>query len=154
MKNFLKSALVALAFAFPAFAAEETEAWYLSNGDEYLVQEALHESLYALLSISEGDEVSVYLFFDDEDCLTEDGDVYEHNPLLINGQLVKMSQYCDDIRRYFFPSSEAGRKHLIDQFIKKNVVEIKSHDDSFRTLFSAKGFTKLYRKMLFENEAI
>ncbi len=154
MNTFLKSLVVALAFSFPALAEGETEAWYLSNGDELLVQESLHQSLYALLSVSEANEVSVYLFFDDEDCLTESGDIYDHNPLLINNQLVKISQYCDEERRYFFPSSKKGRDYLINEFKRRNVVEVKSHDESFRTLFSAKGFTKLYREIVFDSQAI
>nr|WP_086938800.1 hypothetical protein [Thaumasiovibrio occultus] len=124
----------------------EQQAWYVSQGEEYLVQEQRHGALYALLTTSVEDDIGVYLFFNDADCRGDDGQVLSHEPLYINDQLVRFSQYCDAPRRYLVPTTANGRYFLIDEFVKRRSVDISSADHRFTATFSAMGFADFYRQ--------
>ena len=156
MKNIMAVFLLLTSVMFSCIsnAEAEIESWYLSKGGEYLVRESIDGSLHSLLSTSKAGNVTVYMFMFDTSCKDENSDVINHNPLYVNNTLVRFSQYCDGERRYFYPSSDAGRNHMINEFIKKDFVEVKAHDNSYTKLFSAKGFTKIYNEMKLKSEAI
>ncbi|WP_434565678.1 hypothetical protein QFW85_10895 [Vibrio chagasii] len=146
--------LSSIFFSSSMYAEGEIEQWYLSKGGEYLVRESINGSLHSLLSTSKAGDLNVYIFMFDSSCENKSTDVINHDPLYVNNKLVRFSQYCDDDRRYFYPSSEAGRNHMISEFKKRDFVEVKAHDNSYRTLFSAKGFTKIYNDLNLKSEAI
>ncbi|MBE4618264.1 hypothetical protein [Vibrio navarrensis] len=156
MKNVMAVFLLftSVIFSCVSNAEGEIESWYLSKGGEYLVRESIDGSLYSLLSTSKAGDLTVYMFMFDASCKDENSDVINHNPLYVNNKLVRFSQYCDGERRYFFPSSDAGRNHIVNEFKKKEFVEVKAHDNSYTKLFSAKGFTKIYNEMKLKSEAI
>ncbi len=69
-----------------------------------------------------------------------------HDPLYINGTLVKFAQACNNDWRTFYPISMEGTNHIIREFMRKSNVEVMTYDKSFKPLFSAKGFTKIYNE--------
>lgn len=137
-----------------ASAESEVDAWYLSKSDEYMVRDSINGNLHATMSTSKAGTPYVYIFMHDSDCEKDDGNITTHNPLKINGVLTRYNQYCDGSRRYFLPATDAGREHLINEFKKRNFVEVATHDDSFRSLFSAKGFTDIYNKVVLRRSGI
>lgn len=156
MKKIAMSLTMALSVFFVGAANAETEvdAWYLSKGNEYLVKEATGSTLYGLVSISKGGKPFVYIVNFDKDCEGSDSNIIRHDPLLINGVLTRFNQYCEGTRRYFLPASDAGREHIINEFKKKNFVEVAAHDGKYKFLFSAKGFTDAYNKVIIGNSGI
>jgi len=149
--------IVALFFLLGASlvrAEDEVDAWYLSKGGEYLVRESINGYMHALMSTAKSGKPYVYLVAHDPDCEKDPGNVIGHNPLYVNGVLTRYSQYCDGSRRYFLPATDAGRMHVINEFKQKKFVEITTHDGGFKALFSAKGFTDIYNKVVFLNAGI
>lgn len=140
-------ALLLMLASVSAHAEPEREGWYLSTGGEYLVREKHNGNLHALLSTSRGGETVVYVYYFDEDCKTETSNMQTHDPLEINGTLVRYQQYCDGDRRYFLPATEAGRAYLLQAFRSSNQVEFVMLDQTTRFLFSARGFTAMQTKM-------
>lgn len=156
MKNVISALLLfsSMVVSGVSNAAGEIESWYKSEGGEYLVRDSIHGELHSQLSTSKVGNISVYLFYLDSSCEGKNSDVVAHDPLLINDKLVRYLQYCDGSRRYFFPATTEGRNYLINEFIKRDFVEIKTYNKDFSSLFSAKGFTKLYNQMKAKEEAI
>lgn len=137
-----------------ASGESEVDAWYLSQGNEYMVRDSINGNLHALMSVSKAGTPYVYIFMYDSDCEKDEGNIIPHNPLKINGVLTRYNQYCDGSRRYFLPATDAGREYLISEFKKKNFVEVATHDGSFRALFSAKGYTGVYNKVVLTRSGI
>jgi len=156
----LKKAIWAVALSvtvlssFSVLAESEVEAWYISKGNEYLVRDSIHGNLHALLSIAKSGKPSVYIIMFDSDCEESSGDIISHNPIYVNGTLTRYQQYCDGQRRYFMPATEAGRSHIVNEFKLRNFVEIKTHDESGRFLFSAKGFSNFLQKLKLDQQGI
>ncbi|AUW38442.1 hypothetical protein AL543_21015 [Vibrio mimicus] len=99
--------------------------------------------------------MTVYFQFWEEECSSLLGDgVQAHDPIKVNGQLVRMLQSCDGKWRTIFAASDKGRDYIINQFKKKNFVELKGYDDSYKLLFSAKNFTKLFNLKVSSSAAI
>lgn len=145
---------VTLLFASPSFSESEVEAWYTSKGNEYLVRDSVHGNLHALLSTAKSGKPFVYIVMFDSDCKDASTDVIAHNPIYVNNMLTRYQQYCDGERRYFMPASEAGREHIVREFTLRNFVELKTHDESFKAIFSAKGFTTYFNKVVLERQGI
>ena len=137
-----------------ALADAEQEAWYYSKDKEHLVKEMTKGQHYAMLSNSQGGEISVYIFMNDETCKTSDSTVVNHNPIYVNTKLVQYSQYCDGSRRYFFPTTKVGRAYVVEEFVKKGQVELKTHDGSATFLFSAKKFKEAHKVLKELEQAI
>lgn len=137
-------------------AEEEIDAWYLSKGGQYLVKESTGSSIYALLAESKSGAIRVYLTFHDEDCKNASEQIMRHNPLKVNGQLVRFSQYCDSDsgERIVYPSTDDGAKYLMREFKNKKFVDIVAHDDEFGFIFSAKNFTEVLERFSSESNAI
>lgn len=155
MKKIVRSLIGAFAFLVGTASAEgEVDAWYLSQSDEYMIRDSIHGRLHALMSVSKSGKPYVYIFMYDSDCEKDDGNITSHNPLKINGVLTRYNQYCDGSRRYFLPATDAGREHVINEFKMKNFVEVTTHDETFRSLFSAKGFTAIYNKVVLAQSGI
>lgn len=155
MEKIKKIILLSLALiSTVVYADEEQDAWYYSKDKEYLVKEASKGLHYARLSNSNGGEISVYVFMNDENCKTSDTTVLPHNPIYVNGKLVQYSQYCDSGRRYFFPTTKVGRAYVVEEFIKKGQVELKTHDGSARFLFSARKFKEAHKVLKELEQAI
>lgn len=125
----------------------ERQGWYLSTGGEYLVREQHAGNLHALLSTSRAGETVVYVYYFDNDCKTETTHMQPHDPVEINGTLVRMQQYCDGDRRYFLPATDAGRAFLVQAFRSSNRVEFVLMDQTHRFLFSAKDFIAMQRRL-------
>lgn len=143
-----------LLFSSSVFSESEVEAWYISKGNEYLVRDSVHGNLHALLSTAQSGKPFVYIFMFDSDCKDASTNVMAHNPVYVNNTLTRYQQYCDGERRYFMPATEAGRAHIVKEFKLRDFVEIKTHDESFKAIFSAKGFTSYFNKMVLERQGI
>lgn len=133
----------------------ETNEWYIAKNGQYLIRDSINNGYFAMMGTNTVGDLNVYLqFWDNDGCQKDGNKVLNHDPLLVNGKLVKYSQACNGEWRTFFPSTEAGRKYLISEFKKKNLVEITTYDKNFKVLFSAKGFTKLFNAKKIQAEAI
>ena len=155
VKSVLLSALF-LFFSGLAVAEDEIDAWYLSKGGQYLVQESTKGNLYALLTRSKGGEVKVYFTLDDSDCEKDSGKIIPHNPLSIDGKLVRFSQYCipEQKTRVFYPSTDEGGKYLLGEFKSKKFVDVMIHDGSYTFVFSAKNFSQVYSDYVLESSGL
>lgn len=155
VKNLLLSFLF---FSFSAFviAEDEIDAWYLSKGGDYLVQESTKGNLFALLTRSKGGEIRIYFTMSDASCEKSDGKIIPHNPLSIDGKLVRFSQYCEPETqtRVFYPSSDEGAKYLLGEFKGKKFVNVMIHDGSYTFIFSAKNFSDVYSAYALESSGI
>ena len=155
MKKFL---ILACLFFSPLTFSDslsETNEWYIAKNGQYLIRDSINDGYFAMLGANTVGELNIYLQFWDKDSCQKDGDkVLTHDPLLVNNKLVKYSQSCYGEWRTFFPSTEAGRKYIVSEFKKKNIVEITTYSKNFKVLFSANGFTKIFNAKKMEVEAI
>ena len=136
-----------LAFLSMNVGASDIDSWYQTKGGEYAIQEAIYGNLYATLANSQAGDLSIYLEnWDEEGCKNVGEDVIGHDPLYINDKLIKISQNCNGNWRNYFPATSEGREYLLNEFVRKNNVVIRAYDDSYKFLFSAKGFSKIYKK--------
>ncbi|WP_104401800.1 hypothetical protein [Vibrio penaeicida] len=147
--------LILSILSFSALSSSEVDAWYTSKGGDYLVKESIHGVAYGLIGVSKAGDMAVYFQFWEEECFSLLGDgVKAHDPIKVNNQLVRMLQSCNGNWRTIFAASDKGRKYIINQFKKKKFVELKGYDDSYRLLFSAKNFTKLFNLKVSSSAAI
>ncbi|EHD2271104.1 MULTISPECIES: hypothetical protein [Vibrio] len=147
--------LILSILSFSAVSGSEVDAWYTSKGGDYLVKDSIHGVTYGLIGVSKAGDMTVYFQFWEEECSSLLGDgVQAHDPIKVNGQLVRMLQSCDGKWRTIFAASDKGRDYIINQFKKKNFVELKGYDDSYKLLFSAKNFTKLFNLKVSSSAAI
>lgn len=156
MKKLTLKLLIFTLAALPlsTFADGEIDAWYTSKGNEYLVRDSINGSLHALLSIANSGKPNVYIVMYDSECEGASTEIISHNPLYINNTLTQYRQYCNGERRVFMPATEAGRAHIIQEFKLRNFVEIKTHNQDFRALFSAKNFTHYLNEITIQGQGI
>ena len=131
----------------PTFVCAENEmdGWYVSQKNRYLVREMVYGKLYAEIAHSKSQKIRFYINAYDADCIKKVGTgIISHQPLYINKKLVRMSQYCDGNEHIYYPSTDEGNEYVINQFKARDSVEIKTHDESVRFVFSAKNFKSIY----------
>ncbi|EPX4131419.1 hypothetical protein ACW0FT_004615 [Vibrio alginolyticus] len=154
-KKIILLSLAALSSGVYADTSDEINEWYIAQNEQYLIRDSINDGYYANLSSNQRGDLNVYLqFWDETKCKTDGDKVMGHDPLYVNDKLVKYSQACNGSWRTFFPSTEAGRKYIVSQFKKKNLVEITTYKKDFKVLFSAKGFTKLFNEKRMQLDAI
>ncbi|WP_429215352.1 hypothetical protein, partial [Aeromonas veronii] len=132
---------------------------YLAKNGMYIIRDSINDGLIATLEKSRDGMLNIYIQYVDIDgCKEKNGVSSSHDPLYINGTLVKFAQACNNDWRTFYPISTEGTNHIIREFMRKSNVEVMTYDKSFKALFSAKGFTKIYDKkqkeITIENNAI
>ena len=155
--NLIRSFYIILAlFSATVSAEDEIDAWYLSKGGQYLVKESTGSTIYALLSESKSGSIRVYLTMYDESCEKASEEIMRHNPLKVNGQLVRFSQYCEKAssNRIIYPSTDEGAEYLMREFKNKKFVDIVAHDDEYGFIFSAKNFMEVLKKLSSDSKAI
>jgi len=146
--------LLSIFTASVSYAESEIEEWYLSKSGDYLVRDSVNGTLHAQLANSKSGNPEVYIFMFDSDCEGKESTITSHNPLYVNGTLVRYLQYCEGERRYFFPATTEGRKYLFSEFKNKSFVDISTHNKSFTAIFSAKGFSKSLKEIQVNSKAI
>ncbi|MDR5015332.1 hypothetical protein RF663_13965 [Aeromonas veronii] len=148
-----------LSFFSQASIIDEQNEWYLAKNGMYIIRDSINNGLIATLEKSRDGMLNIYIQYVDIDgCKEKNGVSSSHDPLYINGTLVKFAQACNNDWRTFYPISTEGTNHIIREFMRKSNVEVMTYDKSFKALFSAKGFTKIYDKkqkeITIENNAI
>ncbi|MFM5418446.1 hypothetical protein ACEUAV_06355 [Aeromonas veronii] len=148
-----------LSFFSQASIIDEQNEWYLAKNGMYIIRDSINDGLIATLEKSRDGMLNIYIQYVDIDgCKEKNGVSSSHDPLYINGTLVKFAQACNNDWRTFYPISTEGTNHIIREFMRKSNVEVMTYDKSFKALFSAKGFTKIYDKkqkeITIENNAI
>lgn len=137
-----------------SFADERKEGWYTTVSGDYSVRESLYGFIYATLGTSKGGDARIYLESYSPDHCRENGErVIEHNPLYINGTLVKFAQHCRGEWNLFFAVTKAGSDHLVNQFKRSRSVEVKTLDGT-ALIFSAMGFSDHYRRYNVREDAL
>lgn len=158
MNKIILSTLL-LSFFSQASIIDEQNEWYLAKNGMYIIRDSINDGLIATLEKSRDGMLNIYIQYVDIDgCKEKNGVSSSHDPLYINGTLVKFAQACNNDWRTFYPISTEGTNHIIREFMRKSNVEVMTYDKSFKALFSAKGFTKIYDKkqkeITIENNAI
>lgn len=122
--------------SFTALSNSEVDDWSTSKGGgEYLVKDSIHGIAYGLIGVSKAGNMAVYVQFWDEKCSSILGNgVQAHDPVKVNGKLVRMLQSCDGYWRTIFAASDKRREYVINQFKKKNFVELKGCGDGCKLL--------------------
>lgn len=143
-------------FNSSAFSAGEMDEWYTAKNGMTLVQEMVYGNLYALLGKSNGEQIRVYIIsMNDPDCPKIGMGVIAHNPIYVNDKLVRFSQYCNNENTHFFyPTTDEGNAHIIKQFMKSELVEMRMYDSNIKYLFSAKNFNTALSNMSIEDKGI
>ncbi len=125
---------------------ERMEEWYKTVEGQYAVMESVHGGLFATLAISHAGNIRVYLKALQPDHCAEYGErILDHDPLYVNGTLVKYSQQCHGEWNYFHATTAKGSEYLVEQFRTSRSVEVRTVEDiSF--VFSAMGFIDAYNE--------
>lgn len=146
MKKIILSTLL-ISFFSQASNIDEQNEWYLAKNGMYIIRDSINDGLVATLETSRDGMLNIYIqYLDVDDCKNKDGMSSSHDPLYVNGTLVKFAQACNNDWRTFYPISMEGSNYIIREFMRKSNVEIMTYDKSFKALFSAKGFTKIYNE--------
>ena len=146
MNKIILSTLL-LSFFSQASIIDEQNEWYLAKNGMYIIRDSINDGLIATLEKSRDGMLNIYIQYVDIDgCRDKNGVSSSHDPLYINGTLVKFAQACNNDWRTFYPISMEGTNHIIREFMRKSNVEVMTYDKSFKALFSAKGFTKIYNE--------
>ncbi len=151
MKKLLFSLLLLIPLS--AIADETTKGWYFSKGGAYMVKDSIYKDIYAAIYSLDTDEIRVYFYFlDPKECESEE--ISEHKPIYINKKLVKYAQLCVGYKRMLFPSTKEGHIYLLNEFKKRNFVEVKGLNSKIIALFSAKNFIRSVNELKAIKKAI
>jgi hypothetical protein len=125
------------------------EAWYDTKSGRSMVREANSGVFYATIGRSQDDKFSVYFRIENDKCKgIIDGNASEVEPIYVNGQLLKLANYCDRGDQVYYALTDAGREYVLGQFKSSNWVVIRQYDSETKFKFSAKGFTKHLQKRM------
>lgn len=140
-------ALLGLVFTASAISDEisETNKWYMAQNGNYTIRDSINDGLIATLEKARDGKLNIYLkYFDEANCKDSDGSIKSHDPLSINGTLIKFGQSCNGNVHTFFPITMDGSNFIISEFKKKSNVEVSTYDKKFKALFSARGFNEVF----------
>lgn len=136
-----------LSFFSHADNIDEQNQWYQAKNGMYVIRDTINDGYVATLEQSKNGTLNIYIQYVDIDgCKNKDGISGTHDPLYVNGVLVKFAQACNNEWRTFYPISQEGSNYIIKEFINKSNVEIMTYNKDFKLLFSANGFSKIYNK--------
>ncbi|QJT31047.1 MULTISPECIES: hypothetical protein [Aeromonas] len=145
MKIILAITFFTIATSSLAGEQEEMNKWYMAKSGDYTIRDSINDGIFASLSKTVSGGLNIYIQrYEPEKCKESEQTTHSHEPLNINGTLVKYGQACSGQWRTFFPITSAGTDYVISEFKRKKIVEVTTYDNSFKLLFSANGFVEAF----------
>lgn len=133
----MKKLLLALLLIAPMANAD----WAVTSTKRSALGTSAVDKTYVSLEYSSGEILMIYFNVFHNTC-TEFSDETYNEIIKVNDQSIKARSQCTGDRKVaIFPLTDAGYNFVVNEFKKSQSVTVQ-YNDSFSSVYSAKGFTK------------